>query len=539
MPTVPELLIERAWQEGIRHFFGLPSSGVLLHLLDAGRRRGVEFVSTAHESAGVIAAAYNGYFAGSAGLAIGIQGPGAGNMVGGAVNMQFERKPVVCVCECPAAADFGDWGQQADHPGLFHPTATACLRIEPQSAAQTVYDAFRLSAGSRGGPVLLELPRDLGNCQADSDFALAIENSPQEPDPTELDALGDRVSSFERPVIIVGADVGKEGLVSGLLPVAESLQAAVLVTMDARGVFPETHPRFGCVYIGTAPPHALYRSFLEEADGVLVVGADGRMKEARWDIDVPVCELVTQPEFPALSGTGGLRVNGRLAPSLGRLARHRNPVGFPVARIAALRAAAGPRFERPPAAQLAVQDIITITREQLPPDGLLFAETGVFQSMLEYLWPVTVPDTFFGSTVGRTMGLTIPALLGASLACPDRPMIGFGTDGSTLMRLGELEVFARMGAVAPLVVVNDGALGTIRAQQRFQGLPDYGLQLTLVDFARVARALGLNGVVVDTPEDFAAALERAWGAQTATVIDARIDPQAYRDSFMVTTGMVP
>jgi acetolactate synthase-1/2/3 large subunit len=328
-------------------------------------------------------------------------------------------------------------------------------------------------------------------------------------------------------------------LTAALVELADKLQAVVLVTMDGRGVFPEMHPRFGCVYIGTAPPHTLYRSFLEEADGVLVIGADGRMKEARWDSDVPVCELVTGPQFAALSDTPQWRVDGRLTPTVERLSRRQNREGFPISRIAELRAAAAPRFARPPAAQFAVQDVIAITREQLPDDGLLFAETGVFQSMLEHLWPVVVPDTFFGSTVGRTMGLTIPALLGAKLACPLRPMVGFTTDGSALMRLGELEVFSRAGVVAPLIVMNDGALGTIQAQQRFQGLPDYGLQLQRVDFASIARTLGLNGVVVETPEEYAAALRQSWDAPSATLIDCRIDPQAYRDSFMPTTGMRP
>ena len=539
MTTVPEILVDRAWEEGVRHFFGLPSSGVLLHVLEAGRRRGVEFVSTAHESSAVIAAAYNGYFSGSAGLAIGIQGPGAGNMVSGAVNVKFERKPVVCVCECPAAGDFGNWGQQADHPGLFKSTAGACLRIKPQAAAQTVHDAFRIASGTRLGPVLLELPRNLGTSVADPDVVAVATPGLPEPAPDKVEALCNAVASFQRPVIIAGDDVRQEGLTTALVELADTLQAVVLVTMDGRGVFPEMHPRFGCVYIGTAPPHTLYRSFLEEADGVLVIGADGRMKEARWDSDVPVCELVTGPQFAALSDTPQWRVDGRLTPTVERLSRRQNREGFPISRIAELRAAAAPRFARPPAAQFAVQDVIAITREQLPVDGLLFAETGVFQSMLEHLWPVVVPDTFFGSTVGRTMGLTIPALLGAKLACPLRPMVGFTTDGSALMRLGELEVFSRAGVVAPLIVMNDGALGTIHAQQRFQGLPDYGLQLQRVDFASIARTLGLNGVVVETPEEYAAALRQSWDAPSATVIDCRIDPQAYRDSFMPTTGMRP
>jgi len=111
MPTVPELIIDHAKAEGLNHFFGLPSSGVLLHMMDAGRRKGVDFVATAHESSGAIAAAYYGYFKGCAGLAIAIQGVGAGNMVSGAITIGYERNPVVCVCECPALNDFGQWGQ--------------------------------------------------------------------------------------------------------------------------------------------------------------------------------------------------------------------------------------------------------------------------------------------------------------------------------------------------------------------------------------------------------------------------------------------
>ena len=78
-----------------------------------------------------------------------------------------------------------------------------------------------------------------------------------------------------------------------------------------------------------------------------------------------------------------------------------------------------------------------------------------------------------------------------------------------------------------------------RAQQRYKGLEDYGLALGMVDFASVAKAVGLHGVRVDTPEGFVLALREALGAGRATVIDARVDPQAYRDSFMATTGIMP
>jgi thiamine pyrophosphate-dependent acetolactate synthase large subunit-like protein len=174
----------------------------------------------------------------------------------------------------------------------------------------------------------------------------------------------------------------------------------------------------------------------------------------------------------------------------------------------------------------------------LPKEGLLISETGAFICMLEHLWLVEQPGTYYSSSGGRTMGLTLPAVIGARLANPDRPMVGLGADGSLLMRLGELEVFARAGIGVPLIIVNDQALGTMKSRQRSRGLPDFGLDLHDVDFSMVARACGLRGVTVSTPEDFRRELQLALQSSQTTLIDARVDRAAYHDSFGPTIGVL-
>jgi thiamine pyrophosphate-dependent acetolactate synthase large subunit-like protein len=159
--------------------------------------------------------------------------------------------------------------------------------------------------------------------------------------------------------------------------------------------------------------------------------------------------------------------------------------------------------------------------------------------MLEHLWEFDTFGNFLGTSGGRTMGLMIPAALGAKMANPDVPMIGIGADGSTLMRLGEFEVFARMNVAMPLVIVNDRALGTMKSRQVSRGLPQFGLDITPVDFAAVGRAVGLNGVVARTPEEFESVITEAMTADKATVIDARIDQQPYWDNFALSIGAIP
>ncbi|MCY3760348.1 MAG: thiamine pyrophosphate-dependent enzyme, partial [Gemmatimonadetes bacterium] len=231
-----------------------------------------------------------------------------------------------------------------------------------------------------------------------------------------------------------------------------------------------------------------------------------------------------------------VRVDGDLKASIAQLTAAGE--GFPKAELAAIDAAVKPHFARPPEARLAAQDVIEIAGELMSPGGVLFSETGIYITILEHMWKVDDPASYRGTSGGRTMGLTIPAILGAKLAAPETPMLGLGADGSLLMRLGELETLARAGVAAPLVILNDDALGTMRWRQKARGMPEYKLQLQRVDYAEVARCCGLAGATVDTPEAFREALKAAFAADVTTLIDCRLDAQAYQDSFGPTIGVL-
>ena len=540
--TIPEALIEAAWMRGARHCFGVPGSGALMDLIDAGRRRGVEFVSTANEASAAIAAAYYGHLRGCAGLALAIKGPGAGNLVGGAVNAYFERKPVVCITEAlPEAFAPAEMGQRIDQPGLFRLAAKQVARLVPAGAGAAIDAAFDTATAGRPGPVLLDLPGDLGSAEAgvSQPTPTAVDATPTAPDAQAVSAAAEAVAEMRRPAIIAGGDLLRAGAQQELERLAERIGAAVLVAIDARGVLAEDHPRFAGVFACLPPAAVLANRVLAEADGVILAGVDPLAAEAPWQAQLPTVELAADRAYQTLSPLPRARVDGPLGATLTTLAAtagERADDGFPVAAINRLQAAVADRFARPDDARFAVQDIIDGIRIALPRDGMLFSESAAFVLMLEYLWPVYRPDTFFGSAGGRTMGLMLPAILGAKLARPQSAMIGLGGDGSTLMRLGELEAFARTGAAVPLVIVNDHAYGTIRARQRARGFPAYSLNLQPVDYAQVARACGLHGVTVSDPDEFRTALRQALHADTATLIDARVDPEPYWAGFVPTTG---
>ena len=530
-----ELIITEARGRGLKHFFGLPGGGSPLDMMEAGRQLDVSFVSVAHESSAAIMAAYYGLMKNTAGLALSVKGVGAGNLAGGAANAYFERMPVVCLSESsPMHVVQKEMVQHCDHAQLFgavkyQDTLTAA------KAADSVQEAVFQATDGRPGPALLNLPSDMGLIECGDPLAIKTSSASSPPDNAQLAAARDFIQNASQPVVIAGTDVVRAGATKELQAVVENIGAAVLVNMDARGVFPESHPRWAGVLTGNYGPNITETEVMDQSDAVLLIGADSMMTHVPWDVDIPTCELSPRAEYETLSPNPRVRVDGDLKETLKALSVHRQP-GFSDDQIQGIRRKVLQNFKRPGEAQFAAQDIIEITRAVLPADGVLFSETGAYIAMLEHLWGVDDPNTYWGTAGGRTMGLTLPAILGAKLAKPDMLAAGIGGDGSLLMRLGELETFARSGVAVPLIIINDQALGTMKSRQKSRVMPEYALDFHAVDFAGIATACGLRGVTVSTPEQFESELKVAMDADRTTLIDARVDPQAYQDSFGPTIG---
>ena len=531
-----ELIVAEARERGVRHFFGIPGGGSPLDMMEAGRQMGVDFVTVAHESSAPIAAGVYGSLKNTAGLALAVKGVGVGNLVGGAANMYFERRPVVCVCETsPTNLRQKDLVQHTDHSGLLGAVVKNQTVLGAGDQSVAIQDAVFHATEGRPGPVLVELPSDLGDSEAGIPLPSLVHDDSVVINEARVREANEIISLSKRPLVYAGSDVIRSGALRELRGFVESVEAAVLVTMEARGVFPEDHSRYVGVYRGSGAQNLSESEVLGKADLAIFVGVDAMMTHVPWSSSVPTIEVSARPEYSSMSDPQ-VRINGDLSQVLEMLNDTKVP-GFPQEEITAINKRAAVMMGRPSDVMFTIQDIIGITRECLPSDGILISETGAFVGVLEHMWTVTLPGRYLGTSGGRSMGLMLPGILGANLASPGVPMIGLGADGSLLMRLGELEVISRMGVAVPIVIVNDQALGTMKWRQNNRGMPDYGLDLQPVDFEAIARACGLAAATVTNPDDFRTELKRATQRPVATLIDARVDREPFWEAFGRSQGV--
>ena len=534
-----KLFMKLAKEMENNHFFGIPGSGVPLDLMDNGKDLGVQFINVAHESSAAISAGTYGLIKGSAGVALAVKGVGAANLVGGIANAYFERLPVICVCETtPKYSYENEMVQHTDHFKMMSHLTKGMDTISTDNPSKTIRDSFKLASSGIEGPVLIDFPSDLGLSDVEETIYNLNENNSNKLDFDSINKIKALLNNSKKPLVIVGDGVRKDNAINELISFIDNLNAAVLSSMKARGVYKENRKNWlGVITDYNENLNTHTGSVISKADLIINIGVDQMMTHSPWPKGKKKIIEIINNQRKTISNDPSVICDGNIKDILNALSNEASSEGWKDSEFDEINNRLNDRFSRPGKAKFTAHDIFEICKEELPANSNIYTETGAHIRLMEQTWKFDEPLKFFGTSGGRTMGLMIPSFIGGVLATDNNiPSIGIGADGSTLMRLGELETINRSNIKWPIIIINDGALGTMKYRQGFRGYEDYGLDLTLVDFAKTAQSCGLNGEKVDNPEDFKKILGKSLNSDKAFVIDARIDPDAYQDNFGGTIG---
>lgn len=124
-----------------------------------------------------------------------------------------------------------------------------------------------------------------------------------------------------------------------------------------------------------------------------------------------------------------------------------------------------------------------------------------------------------------SMGSAVPYAIGAQLAYPDRPVVAFVGDGALSMGLGELATLAQYDLPITVVVLHNDALALeVWEQNALLANPQYGCELSSIDFAKAAEACGLRGYRIEHAENARDTLAEALAARAPALVECIVDP---------------
>ena len=104
------------------------------------------------------------------------------------------------------------------------------------------------------------------------------------------------------------------------------------------------------------------------------------------------------------------------------------------------------------------------------------------------------------------MASAMPQAIGAQLEFPDRQVISLSGDGGFAMMMGDILTIHQYNLPVKIVVYNNSQLGFVAMEMKVAGLPPFGTDLKNPDFAKMAAAIGIKGIRVESPENIQSAI---------------------------------
>ena len=547
--NVAAVLMEILKSSGIRYLFGNPGT-TELPFLDALPDSSLEYVLGLQETTAVAAADGYAQASGQAGVVNVHVAPGLANSLSILHNAARAKSPLVVTA-----------GQQDTRFLMHEPILAGDLARmaeqftkwsheirRPEDAPVALRRALKVALTPPTGPVFLSLPMDLMGPAVDDTAApppaIAAKSRPE---PAALRHAADLLAGASNPVVIAGDGVARAGAMAELTAVAELLGARVHgEPVYRRTSFPGTHALWRG---GLFPSPAGVRRALEECDALLIVGANVftwflhtegtpfprglrvvQIDDDPWEIgrSYPVTlGIAADPKAALAELTDMLR--GKLtekdrAAAAARVERIGAARGEMVKRVSA---AARSEAERVPIGQAHLMHTLA---SLLPDDAIVVDESATSLPFVLRYMPFATPGSFFGSKTG-TLGWGMGAAIGVQLGSPGRKVVATIGDGSVMYAPQALWTAAHYRLPITYVVPNNSSYAILKSGMLSLDLasakrgiyPGMDLVSPEIDYAGLARSLGVRAERVEKPGELRDVLAACLAGPGPSLVDVVID----------------
>jgi acetolactate synthase-1/2/3 large subunit len=275
-------LIDSLYRHGVKHIFGYPG-GAILPIYDELYRweaQGLmQHILVRHEQAAGHAADGYARATGRVGVCFGTSGPGATNLVTAIATAHMDSIPMVIITgQVRRSAIGSDAFQETDIFGITLPIVKHSYVVrDPKDMARIVAEAFYIASTGRPGPVLIDIPKDVGEESFDyvpvapGDVKLAGYRPTVKGNPRQIVQATRLLLSAQRPLLYVGGGAITAGAHREIQQLAEMLQIPVTTTLMGKGAFDERHP----LSVGMLGMHGTaYANFaVSQCDVLVALGA--------------------------------------------------------------------------------------------------------------------------------------------------------------------------------------------------------------------------------------------------------------------------
>jgi acetolactate synthase-1/2/3 large subunit len=548
-----ELALKALLDKGVKYIFGY-TGGAIMPIFDEMEKQKVfTFIMSRHEQGAVFMA--QGISRASistsnprVGVCMATSGPGAMNLVTGIADAMMDSVPVLAITgQVPSGVIATDAFQESDVVGVMMPlTKQTYMPLSVNDIEETIHEALYVAATGRGGPVVVDIPKDIQIQDADEGYH--FDPRTYEPDLPGFyySPVPDRglvrkavgvINRSERPIILCGHGVINSNGGRNLTSFAEKAHIPIAFTLHGLSALPVDHP----LSLGMVGMHGTVEAnrALLNADLIISFGMrfDDRVtgKLETFGVNAEVIHVEIDPSEIDKNVKTTVAINADANQVLTILAKDPELIAKPrrlwFEQITAYRAEIADAVEKEieggvgREGQLLMKTIVRRLSEVTGGKDLIVSDVGQHQMILARFYNFQTTNSWFNSGGAGTMGCALPMAVGVKLARPDERVWSISGDGGFQMNIQELGAVMEHQVDVKILLFNNGYLGMVRQWQtmfydgRYAGTP-----MKNPDFGAIAGAYKIPYQRVTKPDQIVDALKTAAEHKGAYMVEFLCDP---------------
>ncbi len=551
--TGKKLVMKALRKQGVRYIFGYTGGAIMPIFDEMGVQNDIKFIMSRHEQGAAFMA--QGISRASLstddkkiGVCISTSGPGAMNLTTGIADAYMDSIPMVAITgQVETGVIATDAFQESDVVGVMMPISKQTyMPLAADEVELTIHEAFYVATTGRGGPVVLDIPKDVQNGEVSADYNFDEDSFRPDipgffyhptPEREPVQRAMHLINRSERPIMFCGHGVINSNAGKLLQKFAEKVNIPIAFTLHGLSALPHDHP----LSLGMMGMHGTVEAnrAIMEADLLISFGmrfddrVTGKLNEYAKNADVIHVEIDPSEIEKNVATTVAINadVYRTLHVLLGDPMLTYKPRRRWFEKIAAFKKVMVQDLEAEieegigDGGRLLMKSIIHTLSQITEGKDLIVPDVGQHQMMAARFYNFQTENSWFASGGAGTMGASLPMAIGVKIARPQERVWSICGDGGFQMNIQELGTVMEQQIDIKILLLNNGYLGMVRQWQtlffdgRYSGTPmqspDYGL---------IAQAYGIAYQKVEKKEDVMPALQKAMQHMGAIITEFACDP---------------
>lgn len=540
--TVAAMLVEALIQAGVKRVYGIVGDSLNPVTEAIRKEKRLQWIHVRHEEVAAFAAGAEAQLTGGLVVCAGSCGPGNLHLINGLYDCQRSGAPVLAIASHIPSSEIGTSYFQETHPEqLFAECSYYCELISSAKQAPRVVQTAMQHAISQSGVAVIVLPGDVAGQETPDNYIpqVARAYSVTQPAPAELQQLAELINASKRITIFGG--IGCAAAHDEVVALAERIKAPVAYAFRGKAYLEYDNP-YGIGMTGLLGWGAAYEA-MHECDLLLLLGTDFPY-DPFMPTDCKIAQIDLRPERLGRRARLDLGLCGDIKATLTALM----PLlrgEQPDTHLEKMRKAYYKAVEKQNAyvvhgekqSPIRPEFVAATINELADKDAIFTLDTGTPNIWGARYIQAARNRRMLGSFTHGSMANAMPQALGAALAYPGRQVIALAGDGGLSMLLGDLITIVQYQLPVKIVVFNNGQLDFVALEMEQAGLVPFQTELWNPNFAKVAEAIGAQGVRIEDPKQLKEGLRAALAHQGPSLIDVVVDENALSLPPHITLGM--